>query len=492
MHLRTLLSLIACVSIAFPAAGAEWRQIAPGIEYIEDTLPGPAQVYVARADRQQKTWTIDAMMANGSAKGARETVPDMVARCDDTVNFRGEQLDAKIAINGSYFNPKTGVPFGGEIVGGWFVRRWDEYSGGSGFFWTIDRHPVLGGNIHNGPKFQQAIFADGTTLNIDKLNDPRGKNELALYTWQYADKTDATEPGIEVVVRMSGPTWIMPDDGGVPGEIVGVRETTGDTTLLYDHVILSGHGKAADALRKSAKVGQQVKINLTLKDFGNKDIGQDEADWRGAYASIPTAQYILIKGNVPRHWEKKAAKYAAEGKTHGSVVKAPRTLIAYNDRYVFFAVVDGRWARSPGMTFTEAGEFCRDYLKADYAVNQDGGGSSTMWVEGEVRNHVSDFRTDDKPGELRPVANGYFIASVSPAKRSDAFKAGAAVTTAGAAELRRGPGPHFGVTASLPAQTRGRLLTHNLSGVQIKGEYWWNCRFGPNEGWLPQKSLAKP
>lgn len=466
---------------------AEWQQVARGIEYTQMTLPGPLEVFVARADREDQGWTIDVMMARNVAKGDREIVPAMAERLDGSVNYRGERYDAKVAINGDYFNP-AGVPTGGQIVGGWFVRRYPEYGGGSGFIWTTNRRAIMGGNVRNATKWQRVRFADGTDLNIHKLNDPRSKDELAMYTWQYAERTDAVEAGVEVVVRMSSPVGIMPDGGGVPGEIVEVRESTGGTPLLYDHVVLSGHGQAAKALRRHAKRGEQLRIELTLTDFGNEDIGLSVADWRGAYASMGAATYILVDGKVPRHWEAKAERLAKEGKRHGSVVRDPRTLVAFNQRYVYFVVIDGRSKRSVGMNFTEAGEFCREQLQADYAVTQDGGGSSIMWVDGKVCNVPSD---KNRAGEtvLRPVANGYLMACIEPARRSDTFSPGARVTTKRQADLRLGPGSHFGVAAALPAGSQGTVVTHALSGVQAKDAFWWNCRFAQGEGWISQDAL---
>ena len=428
----------------------------------------------------------------------------MAARADDSVNYKGDRYNVKIAINGSYFFSNTGTPFGGEIVGGWFLRRWGEYTGGSGFFWTLDGRAVLGGNIHNGPKWQQVRFADGTVLPIDKLNDPRQDSqppkagepkrppvdELALYTWQYAERTDAVDPGTEVVVRMSRPTFIMPEEGGVPGEIVAVKAASqGETVLLYDHVVLSGHGKSAELLKAHAKAGQQVHIDLRLNDFGNEDIGLKPAEWSGAYASIESTQYLVVNGEVPLYWEKRAAEYAARGEKHGSIVKAPRTLIAFNDRYLYFVVVDGRSSESIGMTFTDAGNFCRDHLRATYAVNQDGGGSSTMWLDGEVRNDPSGKPGVDKAHQLRPVANGYLMATVSPAPRSKALRPGNKAIAAKSFELRLGPGTQFGVAATMPADSEGKVLPHPLTGIQAKGQNWFNCRFGKMEGWGPLEAL---
>ena len=474
--------------IVQPAWAVQWQSIAPGIEYAEMQLPGPVEVFVARADRQHKGWTIDVMMAKGLAKGAREIVPEMARRADDSVNFLGERYDAKVAINGDYFNPTTGVPFGGQVVGGWFVRRYPEYSGGSGFLWMLDGRAVMGGNVRNAAKWQRVRFADGTEMNIHKLNDPRGQDELALYTWQYADRTDAADAGVGVLVRMSAPVVIMPDGGGVPGEIVSVVESKGGTLLPYDHVVLSGHGRAAEKLRQHAKKGEQLRVELTLADYGNEDLGLAPADWKGAYAGMGAATYILVNGKVPRHWEAKAEKLAREGKRHGSVVKDPRTLVAFNERYVYFVVIDGRSNRSIGMNFTEAGEFCRDHLKADFAVTQDGGGSSIMWVDGEVRNRPSD---KNKAGEtvFRPVANGYLMATLQPAEWSRKFSPDERIVTAKNVELRLGPGSQFGVADELKAGASGTIVSHKLTGIRAKGTFWWNCCFANAEGWLPQDAL---
>ncbi|MBI4581059.1 MAG: hypothetical protein HY718_15250, partial [Planctomycetes bacterium] len=303
------------------------RQVAPGLDYEERVLAGPVKVYIARADRTRGHWLIDTMIAKGTAKGARETVPQMADRYQDTVGFRGQHYDVKVAVNGDYFTMSTGVPTGGQIIGGWFVRRYGEYSGGSGLIWTLDGEAVLGANVRNGPKWQRIVFADGTETRIDKLNDPRGRDELALYTWHYADRTDTGEAGVDVVVRMSSPICIMPEGGGVPGEVVAIRKGAGGTSLLYDHVVLSGHGTAGERLLAHARVGEQLRVDLRLQDFGNEGIGLGAADWRGAYASLGAAAYILVDGKVPRHWERKAAEYAKRGETHGSVKRDPRTLL---------------------------------------------------------------------------------------------------------------------------------------------------------------------
>ena len=74
---------------------------------------------------------------------------------------------------------------------------------------------------------------------------------------------------------------------------------------------------------------------------------------------------------------------------------------------VIFITVDGRDREAAGMTLYELAELMR-LLKCSDAVNLDGGGSTTMWIEGKPFNGVvnmpSDNRKWDHEGE-RAVAN---------------------------------------------------------------------------------------
>lgn len=90
-------------------------------------------------------------------------------------------------------------------------------------------------------------------------------------------------------------------------------------------------------------------------------------------------------------------------------VTQPRSAIGYssNGRYLYLVVVDGRQPLySEGMTVRELASLMRS-LGADYAMNLDGGGSSTLVVRdrsGQLR--VLNSPIDNYiPGRERPVAN---------------------------------------------------------------------------------------
>ena len=83
----------------------------------------------------------------------------------------------------------------------------------------------------------------------------------------------------------------------------------------------------------------------------------------------------------------------------------PRTAIGKTrDGKVIAVVVDGRNAQSQGVSIAELTLLMRALGCVD-ALNLDGGGSSTMWVEGYgIVNHPSDNKKFDHAGE-RAVAN---------------------------------------------------------------------------------------
>ena len=78
-------------------------------------------------------------------------------------------------------------------------------------------------------------------------------------------------------------------------------------------------------------------------------------------------------------------------------LRHPRSAIGWNKDYFFMVEVDGRQRKSLGMTFPELAEYMLK-LGCEEAMNLDGGGSATLWVDGEVVNSPS-------RGRERPAAN---------------------------------------------------------------------------------------
>jgi hypothetical protein len=91
----------------------------------------------------------------------------------------------------------------------------------------------------------------------------------------------------------------------------------------------------------------------------------------------------------------------------------PRTAIGinHNGRFTYLVVVDGRQPfYSEGATFLELAELLQD-LGAFYAMSLDGGGSSTMVIEGENGEPITLNSPIDSyiPLRERPVANHFGV-----------------------------------------------------------------------------------
>jgi exopolysaccharide biosynthesis protein len=69
--------------------------------------------------------------------------------------------------------------------------------------------------------------------------------------------------------------------------------------------------------------------------------------------------------------------------------------------------VDGRQRGSIGMTLEELASYLIK-LGCDEAMNLDGGGSATLWCQGQLRNQPCD-------GRERPVANSLVVLRRNPA-----------------------------------------------------------------------------
>lgn len=484
---RWIIFSVALFALLVTLAPAQWEEIEPGFDYQKFDLAGPIDVFVTRLDMSDVTVrAIDSAIGQGRlhehiAGGAdsRETVSSMATRRDETINYYyqdwGQRSRVMAAINGDFWeSPYNGRPESGQIVSGWFARRFNEYSGGSGFFWTVWGVPHIGGDVRNGETNaarQKVQFDDLSEENITGVNVERGTDDLILYTPQWDAHTYTDNSGVEVLVQMSRPAIPLPPPNWATGTVVEVRSGQGSTYIPFDCVVLSGTGSMATLLANKCNVGDQIGLRMFILDYGLPTTPPlPTQDWTKAYASVGCAQEMLIDGTL----------YINPGWITNP---DPRTAIAFNSNYVFFVVVDGRSSASIGMNFEDLGIFCRDTLGATYAATMDGGGSSAMWVRTRgIVNSPSD-------GSERPTTNGLLMVSVEPEENSVLLSEGNLVEVQTATSMRLGPGDNWGERTALSGGEQGVVLTHDMNGVLATGQYWWLCDIGGVEGWVSETSL---
>ena len=370
------------VAIAVLAAGVvavhaddAFTSLAQGVEYRHDVRAnGPLSIHVLRMDRQHK-WDLQTGLGQGTVFGL-EPLAGIVARVAAQL-----KKPAVAAINGDFFvikpGPYQGDPRGLQIAQGELVSRpmgssfWVAPSGE----WKIAR---VESKLH-------VIWPDGRTETPIGLNKARADDGATLYTPTLGLRSNETpkEPpttrakgGKEFVLdRMEGRTWLPIQAGRTySAKVVEVRND-GNSPLQADKMILSIGPKMATP---RAKVGDILQLAMETKP-----------SLEGVKSAIGAGRILVAGGKSPNLGPANQPRH-------------PRSMIGWNEKHLFFVVVDGRQpAISIGMTYPEMATLVREYGCTE-AVELDGGGSSTLWAMGKILNSPSD-------GRPRAIANGLIV-----------------------------------------------------------------------------------
>jgi hypothetical protein len=484
--------LLVSLALGAPVTSVQanaWEVIAPGIAYQEFRLPGPNRAFVARMDIDNPNVTIESSLAQGKLVDGRETVSDMAERYDQAINTWqvvgdnttsasawGARNQVAVAINGSFFDLETGVPSGGMIQSGWYIKRFGHLGGGSGVAWNRDRSIFIGGCIANeSDDLMLTNLYTGEILPIHGINSKRKTNKIILYTHQYDRDSHRGDKGIEILVEMTSPLGAQIHPEMTLGIVRKISMADGSIPIPFDHIVLSARGDITDEVKAKLRIGDVVGISLEITHLSKDCSDSNPTDWTETYTTIGDSFHFLKDGEIQRFDDL------------GATERHPRTAICYNEDYIYFVVVDGRRSGySVGMTTDELGAFCRDTLDADWGVNQDGGGSSTMWVMGEVMNKPSD-------GSERTVANGLMMVVVEPMQQSTRFRAGDAVVVEQSTNLHLGPGTNYQAFTSVAEGTHGSIMPHlnGVNGVLAKGAFWWKVQFDGQIGWIDQSFISQ-
>jgi len=186
-----------------------------------------------------------------------------------------------------------------------------------------------------------------------------------------------TEKAVELILEKNDDSGWLPIESGQTynGRIVSVNHEP-NSVIPMDKIVLSlGFALAKKII--NTKIGTAVSLSFqTSPDLKDVDIAIG-----GGPILIRDAKVRQFSGYQPRH---------------------PRTAIGFNDMYFFLLVVDGRRNDlSIGMTLPELADFMLR-LGCTEAMNLDGGGSSTFWLDGKIMNSPSD-------GHERHIANGLIL-----------------------------------------------------------------------------------
>lgn len=123
--------------------------------------------------------------------------------------------------------------------------------------------------------------------------------------------------------------------------------------------------------------------NVRFLNFDGKPAEAVEAYRNCTEPNILSGTPILIDNYQLPEWFLQSVK-GYKAKTSTIRQRHPRTAIALTeDRHLLLVTVDGRWlGKATGMTCDELRRFLVKYFNPQYAMNMDGGGSSSMFVKG--------------------------------------------------------------------------------------------------------------
>ncbi|MDE5594895.1 MAG: phosphodiester glycosidase family protein [Muribaculaceae bacterium] len=372
------------------------------IESIDTESPVVNNIYYTVTDLNNQYVEMRAAKA-GNHLRMLETVPDIAER----MNKPGERYFA--GVNADFFN--THFPYNGIglcVANGFLTNYETDGADIDPYYIIFDEKgvPAFARHVYRAWEgyFQ---FPDGKTCAFH-LNAQRWEDEMLLYTpsWQsnfdgrYGNVgyTGTNSYGVEVKLRPVGDNVLY--GNRLKFEVVeDPEEAIGNMKIPEDGYVLSGHGSTRDFLRKLKK-------------------GDIITSWISFQADGLSTQAKEVLGGFPRILTKGATDKTLSYPEHLSGPE-PRSAVGYNadKSKLFMAVVDGRNAGgSHGVSQSELAAIMR-YIGCSDAMNFDGGGSSTMYVDGlGVKNVPSTSSLDkDRPeGAPRVVVNALFAVAVAP------------------------------------------------------------------------------
>lgn len=369
-----------------PRAG-EPRELARGVRtWTTDNARGPWRMYVVEVDLRKGGATLRTARALDSLRG-RESVQSIAARS----TARGDTVLA--AVNADFFNVQTGENENNQVMDGeWWKglkvtdSPYDTYDNVHvQFAIGSDGRLVMDRFILDGKAWARGTMTPIIAVNANPTGNPEG---TALYTLRYGRTTprDTARVTSEVSLRAvdhRGDTIVYVR--------VGAARDASGSVIPADGAVLAGYASRAKEVAAMTD-GDTVRVLLTtLPRMPN---GKAPALLVGGWPRIlrdgvnVAGDAATVEGTISRNAE----------------VRHPRTSIGYSrdGKKVWLMVVDGRSKDSAGMTLIELADAMRA-LGAYNAINFDGGGSSTIVINGKLVNVPSDAAGERNIGNAMMV-----------------------------------------------------------------------------------------
>ena len=354
------------------------EQIAPGILYREYRLAeGPWVIQTVIIKRGLSDYELGAALGGQYVVGI-EPLDKIAERYTHSGRF------PLAGINGDFFilqrDPFQGDPVGLCIIDGELVS-----SPGTRAVFTLLDDGTPG--IERFTISAKLTRSGGAGSEVTGVNQKCPENGIVLLTPTFFSETRTQQGSMQIVMEPIDTLIYF----NTQCRYI-VQKLLNQDSLLTFHsrqCALIGLGSGAEFI-KNVTIGDTLWYSLTL-----------EPNNRRILQAIGGGPRLLRNGQI-------SIEASAEGIAESFVTaRHPRTAVGFNSEYIFLVTVDGRQpGYSVGMSLNELAQFIKE-LGATESINLDGGGSTTMWMRGSIRNKPSD-------GSPRSIANALILYSKSP------------------------------------------------------------------------------
>lgn len=357
-----------------PCTSTAPEVVGPGVTHVRYDCPGPQVIHVVEYDLADPTLMIEMGFSQKKRNySAKEPVTTIASRYDSASN------DVLAAVNCAFFEADLGIigllGGGSNLVG----TRTDSNQT------YILQESGEGFAASNIPTTAKVRFADGTENAIGVLNERCATNALVLYTPDWGTTTGSSAQRVEVIIE--DVNYPFRPNKKMSGVITAVKTGAAsvNNAIPAGGMVLASCTGADAILTAHAAVGDIVEITYTMPP------------------TQAVNAHTLATGNI---WIVK------DGAIHqtGGPERHPRTAIAWSGTHHWFVTWDGRQpGYAVGVSYAEMSDFLLEVLEVDNAINLDGGGSTTLVVNGVVRNCPSDNATIPCAGTPRSVPNALML-----------------------------------------------------------------------------------
>lgn len=362
----TKLVLILCVLsvLCVNISAQDWKTVADGVEYAEvrrEFSGKPVNINLLRLDLTKVRLDVHHAM-------------DMAIGTEKTSSI-ATRHGAFAAINAGFFRLDTSI-WVGDSEGVLAVDNSlysESFKGRVALFLNVrgERTEVYieRANISNRISIKGKDYDVGT-------NRARTENDLVVYTNVFHRSTLTDNSGVEFVV--------------INRRIKQVLDKVGSALIPYNGYIVSASGKMRDELLKLVKTG--MKIDLTSGHSSPTEMipGRGYGQSSDVVGGVPQ---LIKNGKIDITWEQEKASKSFVETPH------PRTAVAkLKDGKFLMLTVDGRSDESAGLDLYDLAKYMLELGAVD-AMNLDGGGSTTMFLDGKVVNKPSEKGGERKVGD---------------------------------------------------------------------------------------------